>query len=172
MARLVCIARIGAAHGVQGAVRLWTFTRDPLAVKDYGPLLTAEGDRSFELTALREGRGFLVVNFKGITTREAAERLNGTELHVGRDRLPATGEEEYYHTDLIGLSAVTTRNEPIGRVVAVHNFGAGDILEIAPSHGPSLLLPFTDPVVPEVDLASGRVVINPGDAIAGKAPAP
>jgi len=171
MARLVCIARIGAAHGIHGAVRLWTFTSDPLAVKDYGPLMTADGGRSFELTALRQARGFLVVNFKGVTTREAAEGLNGTELHVARERLPPAGMREYYHTDLIGLAAVTLQNEPIGRVVAVHNYGAGDILEIAPPQGPTLLLPFTDQVVPEVDLAGGRVVIDPPGEIEGDAPA-
>ena len=171
MARLVCIARIGAAHGINGAVRLWTFTSDPLAVKDYGPLLTADGGRSFELTTLRQARGFLVVNVKGVTTREAAESLNGTELHVARERLPPAGTQEYYHTDLIGLAAVTLHNEPIGQVIAVHNYGAGDILEIAPRQGPTLLLPFTDQVVPEVDLASGRVVIDPPREIEGEAPA-
>lgn len=160
MSALVCVARIGAAHGVRGAVKLWTFTEDPFAVQRYGPLTTKDGTRRFELAQAREGKGHLVATFKGITTREAAERLNGLELYVARDRLPATVEDEYYHADLIGLAAVGTAGEPLGRVSAIHNFGAGDIIEIAPPRGTSLLLPFTNAVVPEVDLEGGRVVID------------
>jgi len=160
----ICVARIGAAHGVRGAVKLWTFTEDPFAVKQYGPLATKDGARQFEVTQAREARDHLVATFKGVTTREQAERLNGIELYVGRDRLPATDEGEYYHADLIGLAAVTAADEPIGRVIAIHNFGAGDIIEIAPPHGATLLLPFTNAVVPTVDIAGGRVVIElPGE---------
>jgi len=160
----ICVARIGAPHGVRGAVKLWTFTEDPLAVKRYGPLLTKDGARQFEVTHAREAKGHLVATFKGIATREAAEKLNGIELYIARDKLPAPGEGEYYHADLIGLAAVTQANEPLGRVVAIHNFGAGDIIEIAPPHGATMLLPFTNAVVPTVDLAGGRVVIDlPGE---------
>src|SRR5206468_5439285 len=95
----------------------------------------------------------------GVTTRDEAERLNGIELYVARDKLPATDEGEYYHTDLIGLTAVTTTGDALGRVLAIHNFGAGDIIEIAPPKGTTMLLPFTNAVVPEVDIAGGRVVI-------------
>ena len=156
----VCVARIGAAHGVRGAVKLWTFTEDPLAVKRYGPLLTKDGARQFEVTHAREAKGHLVATLKGIATREEAERLNGVELYIAREKLPATDDDEYYHADLIGLAAISTAGEPLGRVVAIHNFGAGDIIEIAPPHGPTLLLPFTNAVVPSVDLAGGRVVIE------------
>jgi 16S rRNA processing protein RimM len=156
----ICVARIGAAHGVRGAVKLWTFTEDPLAVKHYGPLMTKDGARQFEVTHAREARDHLVATLKGIATREEAERLNGLELYVAREKLPATDEDEYYHADLIGLAAVTSANQPLGRVVAIHNFGAGDIIEIAPPHGSTLLLPFTNAVVPTVDLAGGRVVIE------------
>jgi 16S rRNA processing protein RimM len=160
----ICVARIGAAHGVRGAVKLWTFTEDPLAVKHYGPLMTKDGARQFEVTHAREAKGHLVATLKGIATREEAERLNGLELYVARDKLPATDEDEYYHADLIGLAAVTSANAPLGRVIAIHNFGAGDIIEIAPPHGSTLLLPFTNAVVPTVDLAAGRVVIElPGE---------
>ena len=148
----ICVARIGAAHGVRGAVRLWTFTEDPLAVKRYGPLATKDGARHFEVTSAREAKGHLVATLKGITTREEAERLNGIELYVAREKLPATDENEYYHADLIGLAAVTPTDEPLGRVVAIHNFGAGDIIEIAPLHGATMLLPFSNAVVPTVDL--------------------
>src|SRR5450759_4439071 len=160
MAARICIARIGAAHGVRGAVKLWTFTEDPLAVISYGPLATKDGARSFEIATAREAKGHLVATLKGVATREDAERLNGIELYVPREKLPATDEDEYYHADLIGLAAVTSANEPLGRVIAIHNFGAGTIIEIAPPQGPTMLLPFTNAVVPSVDLKGGRVVIE------------
>jgi len=166
----ICVARIGAAHGVRGAVKLWTFTEDPLAVNRYGPLLTEDGARQFELTSARAAKGHLVATLKGIASREDAERLNGIELYVPRDRLPATTNDEYYHADLIGLQAVTAASQPLGRVVAIHNFGAGDIIEIAPSHGATMLLPFTNAVVPTVDLAGGHVVIELPEEIEGEAP--
>src|SRR5437868_1578415 len=166
----ICVARIGAAHGVRGAVKLWTFTEDPLAVTRYGPLSTKDGARRFEVTHTREARDHLVATFKGVATRDDAERLNGIELYVARDRLPATDDDEYYHADLIGLAAVTTADAPIGRVVAIHNFGAGDIIEIAPPHGATMLLPFTNAVVPTVDLAGGRVVIDLPQEVDGDDP--
>ncbi|MCA1454869.1 ribosome maturation factor RimM [Bradyrhizobium sp. BRP22] len=160
----VCVARIGAAHGVRGAVKLWTFTEDPLAVKHYGPLFTRDGARQFELAHVREARDHLVATFKGVSTRDEAERLNGLELYVPRERLPETDDDEYYHADLIGLAAVTTADQPLGKVIAIHNFGAGDIIEIAPPQGATMMLPFTNAVVPTVDLAGGRVIVEmPGE---------
>jgi 16S rRNA processing protein RimM len=160
----ICVARIGAPHGVRGAVKLWTFTEDPLAVKRYGPLATKDGARWFEVTHAREAKGHLVATLKGIATREEAERLNGIELYIAREKLPETETDEYYHADLIGLAAVDAADQPIGRVIAIHNFGAGDIIEIAPPHGATMLLPFTHAVVPTVDLAKRRVVIElPGE---------
>lgn len=166
----ICVARIGAAHGVRGAVKLWTFTEDPLAVKRYGRLATKDGARHFEVASAREAKGHLVATLKGVTTREDAERLNGIELYIAREELPDTDENEYYHADLIGLAAVTPADQPLGRVIAIHNFGAGDIIEIAPPHGPTLLLPFTNAVVPTVDLAGGRVVIELPAEIEGEEP--
>ncbi len=166
----ICIARIGAAHGVRGAVKLWTFTEDPLAVKSYGPLVTKDGARQFEVTHAREAKGHLVATLKGVATREEAERLNGIELYIAREKLPDTDADEYYHADLIGLAAVTAANAPLGRVIAIHNFGAGDIIEIAPPQGATLLLPFTNAVVPTVDLAAGRVVIELPEEIEGDDP--
>ena len=168
MAAPICVARIGAAHGVRGAVKLWTFTDDPLAAKRYGPLLTKDGARQFEVTHAREAKGHLVATLKGVSTREEAERLNGIELYIAREKLPATSEDEYYHADLIGLAAVTAANEPLGRVIAIHNFGAGDIIEIAPPRGATMLLPFTNAVVPVVDLGGGRLVIELPDEIEGE----
>jgi 16S rRNA processing protein RimM len=170
MAARICIARIGAAHGVRGAVKLWTFTEDPLAVQHYGPLFTKDGARSFEIATAREAKGHLVAALKGIATREAAERLNGVELYIAREKLPATDRGEYYHADLIGLAAVDAADQPLGRVIAIHNFGAGDIIEIAPPQGSTLLLPFTDAVVPSVDLDGGRLVIELPGEIAGDEP--
>jgi 16S rRNA processing protein RimM len=166
----VCVARIGAAHGVRGAVKLWTFTDDPFAVKAYGPLSTKDGTRQFEVEQARAARDHLVATFKGIATREEAERLNGVELYVAREKLPAAEEDEYYHADLIGLAAVTAAGMALGRVIAIHNFGAGDIIEIAPPQGATILLPFSNAVVPTVDLTGGRVVIELPEEIDGEEP--
>jgi 16S rRNA processing protein RimM len=141
-------------------VKLWTFTEDPFAVQAYGPLMTKDGARQFEVATAREAKGHLVVTLKGVATREDAERLNGLELYVAREKLPDTDEDEYYHADLIGLAAVNAANEPLGRVIAIHNFGAGDIIEIEPPYGATMLLPFTNAVVPSVDLKAGHVVIE------------
>jgi 16S rRNA processing protein RimM len=170
MSAQICVARIGAAHGVRGAVKLWTFTEDPFAVTRYGPLSTEDGGRSFEVAHAREAKGHLVATLKGVTSRDDAERLNGTELYVARDKLPTTDEDEYYHADLIGLSAQTTGGDTVGKVIAIHNFGAGDIIEIAPPSGGSMLLPFSKAVVPTVDIAGGRVLIELPQEIEGDYP--
>ena len=133
----------------------------------YGLLMTRDGARQFEIASAREAKDHLVATFKGIATRNDAEKLNGIELYVPRERLPATDDDEYYHADLIGLAAVNAANEPLGRVVGIHNFGAGDIIEIAPPKGATMLLPFTNAVVPTVDIAGGRVVIELPQEIEG-----
>jgi 16S rRNA processing protein RimM len=162
--RLTLVARIGAAHGVRGEVRVKAFTASAPAFAGYGPLSAADG-RLFAVAALRPAAGsspdMLVVRFTGIDSRSAAEALNGTELFVPRERLGATEADEYFNADLIGLNAVTVAGEALGTVIAVENFGAGDLLEIAPRRGETLLVPFTRAVVPEVDLAGGRVVVKP-----------
>src|ERR1700710_2364778 len=170
MAAHICIARIGAPHGVRGAVKLWTFTEDPLAVTQYGPLVTRDGARSFEVATAREAKGHLVATLKGVATREDAERLNGVELYIAREKLPATDEDEYYHADLIGLAAVTSADAPLGRVIAIHDFGAGTIIEITPPEGNTLMLPFTNAVVPTVDLKAGKVIIEMPGEIDGEDP--
>jgi 16S rRNA processing protein RimM len=132
--------------------------------------MTKDGARQFEIANLRAAKDHLVATFKGIASRNDAEKLNGIELYVPREKLPATNDGEYYHTDLIGLAAVTAADEPLGRVVAIHNFGAGDIIEIAPPKGATMLLPFSNAVVPTVDIAGGRVVIELPLEIEGKEP--
>jgi 16S rRNA processing protein RimM len=167
----VLIARIGAAHGIRGEVRVKAYTADPQGIGAYGPLAASDG-RSFEVASLRPASGpasdMLVVKFKGVADRNAAEALNGVELSVPRDRLPPAEEEEYYHADLIGLEAVTRGGAPLGTVIAVHNYGAGDLLEIAPKRGETLLVPFTRAVVPEVDIGGGRVVVDPPEGLLGE----
>ena len=158
----VCVARIGAAHGLRGEVRLNSFTADPLAVTRYGALETEDGARAFEIDTCRQGKGFLVARFKGIADRTAAEWLCNLDLYVPRERLPPPDAGEFYHADLIGLRALAPDGAEIGTVVAVQNFGAGDLLEIAPSAGGvTMMLPFTAAVVPKVDVAAGLVVVVP-----------
>ncbi len=157
----ICVARIGAAHGTGGEVRLWPFTVRAEAVAAYGPLQTADGTRTFEIEALRPARDFLVARLKGVTDRATAERLRNTDLYVPRERLPALEAEEFYHADLVGLCAEDKAGEALGVVIAVHNFGAGDILEIAPTAGgETVMVPFSTAVVPSVEVAAGRIVVE------------
>ena len=158
----MCVAEIGAAHGLAGEVRLRAFTEDPLAVAQFG-LLQADDGREVAIAAVRPGKDCLIARIKGVADRTAAERLRNVKLYIAREKLPAIDEPEtYYHADLIGLAAVGLDGAAFGHVVAVQNFGAGDLLEIAPAAGgPTVFLPFTDAVVPLVDVAGGRVVVNP-----------
>ena len=157
------MGRFGAPHGVRGELRLQSFTGDPLAIADYGPLTDKSGKKTFTLLNLRpQGKDMLVVRLKDVDDRDGAQALNGIELYLARDKLPAPDPEEFYLADLEGLRAETATGEPIGRVVALRNFGAGDILEIAPaSGGDTLMYPFTKAVAPIIDLAGGRIVVEP-----------
>jgi 16S rRNA processing protein RimM len=160
MSNRICIARIGAAHGAGGEVRLWPYTTRAEDVAAYGPLQTADGTRVFEIVSLRPGKDFLVARIKGVTDRTAAEGLCNTDLYVPRERLPEPEPDEFYHADLIGLRAEDTAGKAIGTVIAVHNFGAGDILEIAPAAGgETLMQPFSTTAVPSVEVAAGRIVV-------------
>jgi 16S rRNA processing protein RimM len=157
----VCIAQIGAAHGVRGEVRLKAFTADPLGVVSYGPLETEDG-RRIEIETVRPAKDMLVARLKGVADRNAAEALTNLRLYVARERLPAPADDEFYHADLIGLSAVTAEGAPFGTVKAVHNFGAGDLLEIEPAAGgTTVMLPFSEATVPTVDIAQGKIVVVP-----------
>ncbi len=159
MNKRICVARIGAAHGTGGEVRLWPFTTRPEDVASYGPLQTADG-QVIEIASLRPGKGFLVARLKGVTDRAAAEKLCNADLYVLREGLPEPEPEEFYHADLIGLQVEDTEGRTIGSVVAVHNFGAGDILEIAPeTGGETLMHPFSTAAVPSVDIATARIVV-------------
>ena len=156
----VCVARLGAAHGVRGEVKLWSFTADPAAVAAYGPFETADG-RAVEIEALRPAKEFFVARLKGIADRTAAEQLRNAELFVPRERLPAPEDsDEFYHADLIGLAVVDASGAALGSVVALHNFGAGDIIEVRRAESrDTVMLPFTQAAVPEIDVPGGRVVV-------------
>lgn len=154
---LIQLAVIGAAQGLRGEVRVKTFTDDPMALGDYGPLTTRDG-RIFTVRQLRPVKNVVVARFAEVTDRNAAEALNGTALFVDRAALPAElDEEEYYHADLIGLAAIDETGASLGTIGALHNFGAGDILEITLVDGGSALVPFTRAAVTSVDLAAKLV---------------
>jgi 16S rRNA processing protein RimM len=158
----ICVARIGAAHGIRGEVKLWSFTEDPAAVASYGPLETKDGKRRFEIEALRPAKDHFVARIVGVGDRDAAEQLRNLELYIPRARLPKIEEADtFYHADLIGLTAVTQEGVEIGTVAAIHNFGAGDVIEIKQVAGDPILLPFTGTIVPEIDLAARKIIVVP-----------
>src|SRR5262245_38657505 len=162
MSERICVAQIGGAHGIRGEVKLKSFTADPLAVKDYGPLASEDGALELEIEAVRPAKGHLVARLRGIVDRNAAERLTNLKLFIPRDRLPPAADDEFYHVDLVGLAAETADGTRVGTVVAVHDFGAGDILELQPeAGGMTLMVPFTDTFVPRVDIAGGRIIVAP-----------
>ncbi|BCG92111.1 ribosome maturation factor RimM [Mesorhizobium sp. 131-2-1] len=157
----VQLAVIGAAHGIKGELRVKTFTGDPLALADYGPLYAKDG-RAFQIIDIRPANTVVVVRFKGVSDRNAAEALSGTELFVDRSMLPDDGEEdEFYHADLIGLEVRDDKGAAIGKVVAVHNFGGGDILDVTLGGRKGVLIPFTQAAVPQVSVAEGFVRVDP-----------
>lgn len=166
MSDTVCLGAIAGAFGVRGEVRLKSFTAVPEDIAAYGPLVSEEGRYSFQVTLTGQTSGALTARLSGISTKEQADSLRGVRLHVPRARLPALPEDEFYHADLIGLEVFDTGGASLGRVKAVLNHGASDLLEI---HGPGLtatvLLPFTREAVPTVDLASGRIVADPPEGL-------
>jgi 16S rRNA processing protein RimM len=158
----VCVAQIGAAHGVRGEVRLRSFTQEPEAFSSYGPLESEDGARRFTIEALRPAKDHFVARLAGVNDRDAAERLTNLRLYVPRTALPPVEDgETFYHADLVGLAAVTPDGTALGTVAAMHNFGAGDLVEIRREGGEPLLIPFTDATVPQVDLKARRIVVNP-----------
>jgi 16S rRNA processing protein RimM len=159
LTRPVLLAAVIGASGLKGAVKAKTFTASPEALTGYGALKDKHG-KSFSITAFRPGKtGEAVISFAGITSRQAAEALKGTELFIARDALPKTGDEEFYHADLIGLEAQDSEGRILGKVAALHNYGAGDIIEITRADGDSVLLSFTRETVPVIDIPGGRVVV-------------
>ena len=169
MSGRVILAVVGAPHGVRGEARVKLFAESIDSLAAYGPLTSADGRVFTVLSARPLKDDMAVVRFREITSREAAERINRVELGVARSALPdLDDEDEVYHADLVGLAAETPAGAPLGRVIAVHDHGAGDMLEVAGT-GPSKLYPFTKAVVPTIDLAGGRIVIEPPFEIEGEA---
>ena len=157
---MVVMGQIGRAHGLKGEVHAMSFTADPMALIDYGDLSDAKG-RVFKIVNARVQGNGLVLRLNGVTTREAAEALNGVELLVPRDVLPATeDDDDFYHADLIGLDAIGTDGATLGKILAVHNFGAGDMLEVRLVSGKQVFVPFTKAAVPEVSVKSGSVTLD------------
>lgn len=154
----ICVGVIAGAFGVRGEARIKSFCADPGAIAGYSPLISQDG-RSFDLKITRPIKEGFAARLSGVPTREAAEDLKGTRLYAPRDRLPALPDDEFYHADLIGLTVVDTGGAELGQVRAVHDFGAGDVLDIVGGPKP-IMLPFTRAAVPTVDLSAGQMVAD------------
>lgn len=152
---------ITGSHGIRGCVKVKPFTEDPEAVTAYGPLSDADGRETYALTLLSRLKGQWLARLDGVDDRDAADRMKGRRLYADRDRLPAAGEDEFYYDDLVGLAAVALDGTPLGTVRGVFDFGAGDVLEIVRPGAADLLVAFTREAVPAVDLAAGRLVVDP-----------
>ena len=157
----LCVGAIAGAHGVRGLVKIKSFTADPANLTAYGPLTDESGARRYQVAVTGRAKGVLLARIEGVGDRDAARALSGARLYVARAALPEPEDGEYYHADLIGLAVEDRSGAPLGRVAAVQNFGAGDILEIERPDQGTLLVPFTKAAVPLVDPAGGRVVVEP-----------
>jgi 16S rRNA processing protein RimM len=153
----VLLGVVAAPHGVRGLVRVKSFTEDPTAIGTYGPLSDETGKKAYRVEVLSAARGTVLARIEGVADRTAAEALRGLRLYVERDALPKAGEREWYEADLIGLPAVGRDGRDWGKVVAFHDFGAGAVMEVSGG----VMLPFTDEVVPEIDVEGGKVVVDP-----------
>jgi 16S rRNA processing protein RimM len=165
-----CVGQIGAPHGVRGEVWLHSFTEDPLAVAQYGPLEAEDRSEVFEITEVRRAPKGLIARIAGVADRNAARRLAGLRLYIARARLQKLEEADtFYHADLVGLAVNGPDGCELGVVRAVHDFGAGAILEIAPGDGPSVMVPFCKAAVPTVDMLGRRIIVSsPIDASPAK----
>jgi 16S rRNA processing protein RimM len=157
----VCVGIVVGAQGIRGAVRIKSFTAEPEDVAAYGPVEDERGEQRFGLRVVGRAKGVVIAEIAGVADRNAAERLKGQRLYVGRDALPAPEEEEYYHADLLGLDVVLLDGAGFGKVRAVHDFGGGDCLEVEREAGGIVMVPFTRAAIPVVDLASRRLVLDP-----------
>ncbi|MFQ6554088.1 ribosome maturation factor RimM [Aestuariibius insulae] len=166
MSEKVLLGAIAGAFGVKGDVRLKSFCADPEAIADYAPLETADGNTFAQIVLTGRTKNALTARIDGITTKEEADALKGVELFAPRDRLPPADDDEYYYSDLVGLSVFDTGGELIGEVRSVQNHGASDLIEIQlPGTSATVLVPFTKAVVPTVDLEAGRLVADPPDGL-------
>ena len=170
MSERVCVGAIAGSFGVKGEVRLKSFCAEPEDIASYGPLASEDGSASWDVSLTRPVKNGFAARLSGVRTKEAADALRGTRLYAPRERLPALPDDEFYHADLIGLQVMDTGGAELGRVKAVLNHGAGDLLEIVvPGMKQPVLLPFTRAAVPTVDLASGRIIADPPDGLLDEA---
>ena len=170
-ADLICVGAISGAYGVQGEVRLKSYTSEPTAIADYAPLYTEDCGRTFDLVLTGRVKNGLSARMSGIISKEDADALKGTELFVPRDRLPSLPDDEFYHTDLVGMTVYDTGGAMLGKVRTVQNHGASDLLEIGgPDLKTTVLLPFTRSVVPTVDLAAEKIIADPPEGLLPDAP--
>jgi 16S rRNA processing protein RimM len=161
----ICVGVITGAHGVQGFVRVKSFTATPEDVAAYGLLSDESGIQTFDLTLTGAAKGVLLARIAGANDRNAAEALRGVEMWVDRSKLPVADDDEFYHADLVGLAAVRPDGSAFGTVRALHDFGAGEMIEFDLNEGGNVILPFTHDVVPNIDIAAGQVVVNPPNAV-------
>lgn len=162
----ICVGAIAGSFGVQGEVRLKSFCTDPESISTYGPLYSEDGQTTYKIKLTRPVAGGLGARIAGVETKEQADALKGISLYVDKKKLPHLPDDEFYHADLIGLAVFDTGGKELGRVQAVHNHGAGDLLDIAgPGLKTSLLLPFTLAAVPNVDLTAGRIIVDPPEGL-------
>jgi 16S rRNA processing protein RimM len=162
----VCLGIVTAAHGVRGAVKVKSFAQRPRDVASYGPLEDEDGLARYELRVIGAAKGDIVVaKLSGIADRDTADAMRGSRLYLPREALPAPAEEEYYHADLIGLAALLGDGARLGEVRAVHDFGAGDTLEIVRPEGQPVMVPFTRAVVPVINVAAGHIVLDPPEGL-------
>lgn len=158
----ICVGAFAGAYGVNGEVRLKSFCAEPQAIADYSPLSDEAGGRHFSISLSRSINNALVASVEGIKTKEEADALKGLRLFAARDQLPALPDDEFYHTDLIGLTVLDTGGNTLGKIQTVQNHGASDLLEIKlENSSATVLLPFTSEVVPTVDLTTGRIIVDP-----------
>ncbi len=157
----ICVGVIVGVHGLRGLLRVKSFTAEPTDIAVYGPLVDATDARQYTLKVTGSAKGVLLARIDGIDDRNSAEALKGMELFIARDALPQTEEDEFYHTDLIGLQAVFADGTVYGTVRALHEFGAGDMIEFTLEVGGVSVLPFTRAMIPEIDLVNGRITVEP-----------
>jgi 16S rRNA processing protein RimM len=158
--RVILVGQIGAAHGLKGEVKLLSFTADPGAIASYGPLLMGDspGAGEIEIERLAAAKSGFHARFKGVADRTAAEKLKGVKLYVLRARLPEPEPGSYYHADLLGLAVQDGTGRALGKVTEVVDYGAGDLLAVAPPEGgESVLIPFKGAAV---DLAAGQITVD------------
>lgn len=163
----VCLGQVTGVHGVRGEVRVRTFTQEPEAIADYGPVEDADAARRFVILSARAGKTGAVARIEGVDSREAAQALKGVEFWVARDALPEDADEgSYYHADLVGLVAIGADGAALGQIVSVQNFGAGDLLELRPATGgQTVFVPFTEAIVPDIDIEAGWMLMLPPEGL-------